>query len=73
MHGSFNPVHRHHLKAMEKAREVLNEKGIEVRKGLMAITPSKRLRQKGAEAMTDEHRLEALKIGCETIGGTNGW
>ena len=23
--------------------------------------------------MTDEHRLEALKVGCESIGGANGW
>ena len=37
-HGSFNPVHKQHLKMMETAKHCLEENGFEVRYGVMAIT-----------------------------------
>eukprot|EP00930_Biecheleria_cincta_P064949 TRINITY_DN5064_c0_g1_i1.p1 TRINITY_DN5064_c0_g1~~TRINITY_DN5064_c0_g1_i1.p1 ORF type:complete len:504 (-),score=86.69 TRINITY_DN5064_c0_g1_i1:323-1774(-) len=70
-HGSFNPVHRHHLDMMIYARQRLEAAGFEVIRGIMGITPSSRLVQKGAEAVADRHRLAALQLGCDSVVG--GW
>eukprot|EP00931_Biecheleriopsis_adriatica_P050067 TRINITY_DN28981_c0_g2_i1.p1 TRINITY_DN28981_c0_g2~~TRINITY_DN28981_c0_g2_i1.p1 ORF type:complete len:485 (+),score=79.93 TRINITY_DN28981_c0_g2_i1:75-1529(+) len=72
-HGSFNPVHRHHLEMMVRARQCLESAGYEVVRGVMAITPTTRLARKGAEAVIDYHRLEALRIGCDSMLETRGW
>ena len=42
-HGSFNPVHRHHLMMMETAKHCLEENGFEVKYGVMAITAQEKL------------------------------
>lgn len=72
-HGSFNPVHRHHLEMMVQARCRLEAAGFEVVRGYLAITPGSRLAQKGAEALTDQHRLAALRLGCDSVPGPRGW
>ena len=46
--GSFNPVHTQHLFLMAHAKQHLEEQGFEVVRGLLAITPQKRLIKKGA-------------------------
>ena len=38
-HGSFNPVHAHHVEMMQAAKVKLEDSGYLVKKGLMAITP----------------------------------
>lgn len=68
-HGSFNPVHKHHLEMMVHARRRLEEAGYSVLRGFVAITNADRLSSKGAEAVTDEHRLAALKLGCDAVSG----
>ena len=34
---------------------------------------SKRLKQKGVPAIENGHRLESLKLGCESVSGPEGW
>eukprot|EP00927_Polykrikos_kofoidii_P073791 TRINITY_DN69816_c0_g1_i1.p1 TRINITY_DN69816_c0_g1~~TRINITY_DN69816_c0_g1_i1.p1 ORF type:complete len:507 (-),score=65.23 TRINITY_DN69816_c0_g1_i1:212-1669(-) len=67
-HGSFNPVHRQHLEMMVQARQQLQAAGFAVVRGIMAITPSKRLKQKGVPSVLDKHRLAALQLGCDAVG-----
>lgn len=73
MHGSFNPVHRHHLEMMVHARQHLEAAGFRVLRGILAITDSSRLTQKGVEPISDEHRLAALQLGCNSMPGPPGW
>merc|ERR1719162_885959 len=56
---------------MVHARQRLEGAGFDVVRGILGITNSRRLAQKGAEAVTDEHRLAALQLGCDGISG--GW
>mmetsp|Transcript_90005 Transcript_90005/g.178929 ORF Transcript_90005/g.178929 Transcript_90005/m.178929 type:complete len:787 (+) Transcript_90005:50-2410(+) len=72
-HGSFNPVHRHHLEMMEAARQQLEDAGFHVVRGVLGITPASRLKEKGADAVADRHRLAALQLGCDFSSGPRGW
>mmetsp|Transcript_110705 Transcript_110705/g.202938 ORF Transcript_110705/g.202938 Transcript_110705/m.202938 type:complete len:576 (-) Transcript_110705:103-1830(-) len=72
-HGSFNPVHRQHLEMMVRARECLQDSGYTVVRGILAITPRRRLISKGAAAVLDHHRLAALQLGCDAMPETAGW
>lgn len=72
-HGSFNPVHRHHLEMMTAAKDCVEQAGFQVVRGLLAITPQRRLVRKGAEAVSDKHRLAALQCGCDAVSGEFGW
>jgi len=58
---------------MVHARQHLESKGFEVVRGFMAITPTERMLRKGAEAVTEHHRLLALQIGCDALPETRGW
>jgi len=70
-HGSFNPVHRHHFEMMVAARACLEKAGFRVVRGLLAITHGRRMAHKGVAAVSDVHRLAALRRGCEAVGA--GW
>jgi len=77
-HGSFNPVHRQHVEMMVAARAALEEAGFSVQRGIMGITPQWHVQRKGAEAVTDSHRLAALQLACDAICGAEqtgppGW
>ena len=67
VHASFNPVHRQHIEMVIEARDRLEKAGYCVSKGILAITNQSRLVQKGVEAITDAHRLAALKYACDGI------
>ena len=67
VHASFNPVHRQHIEMVIEARDRLEKAGYCVSKGILAITNQSRLAQKGVEAITDAHRLAALKYACDGI------
>jgi len=76
MHGSFNPVHRQHLEMMVSARRALEAAGFDVQQGILGITPLRRLLRKGAEPVTDAHRLAALQLACDAtceVVGPPGW
>lgn len=70
-HGSFNPVHEHHIRGMEQAKERLETAGYVVVEGIFAITNSEYIRQKGTEAMTDECRVLAMEEAFRELG--RGW
>ena len=72
-HGSFNPVHRHHVEIMVRARLKLEVAGYHVVAGVLAPCHRAHLRWKGVEALTDEHRFAALRLACAAAAGPAGW
>ena len=62
MHGSFNPVHRGHIAAMEAAKAALEAQGYVVPYGELAITKQSHVTGKGVPCLKD--RLRLLEIGC---------
>eukprot|EP00931_Biecheleriopsis_adriatica_P064457 TRINITY_DN39231_c0_g1_i1.p1 TRINITY_DN39231_c0_g1~~TRINITY_DN39231_c0_g1_i1.p1 ORF type:complete len:630 (+),score=150.47 TRINITY_DN39231_c0_g1_i1:59-1948(+) len=73
-HGSFNPVHKHHMDMMIQSKKRLEQAGYKVVGGSMAImNPEFIRRKKEAEPMTEEHRMVALRLACETTQGPFGW
>lgn len=72
-HGSFNPVHRHHVEMMVAARRVLEAAGYEVVGGVLAPAHRSHLLSKGVAAVADRHRLEALRLACAAAEGPAGW
>lgn len=72
-HGSFNPVHWHHVEIMVKARAKLEASGYRVIAGVLAPCNRGHLLWKGGGAISDEHRLAALKLACEDAAGPAGW
>lgn len=59
-HGSFNPVHRHHVQMMMRAKDAANEAGYKVVKAIMAPTAQEYLQFKGVQRVRQDVRLEAL-------------
>lgn len=72
-HGSFNPVHRHHVEMMVLARKRLEDAGYSVVAGVLAPTCREHISWKGIPAMGDEFRLVALRMACSTAGRPLGW
>lgn len=64
-HGSFNPVHRHHLEMMVKAKERLEQAGYEVVAGVLGIANASWIQRKGAKAMKDGHRVATIQLACD--------
>ena len=63
-HGSFNPVHSHHVQMMEMAKIKMGNNGYDVVQGYLAIAPQRHLVQKGCGIVTDEHRIGAIYAIC---------
>lgn len=58
------------------ARNALESAGFSVQRGILGITPLKRLLKKGAEPVSDAHRLAALQLACDAmceVDGPAGW
>jgi nicotinic acid mononucleotide adenylyltransferase len=73
-HGSFNPVHLHHVAIMVRARAALEAAGYRVVAGMLAPCHSDRLIKKcGRDAIDDAHRFEALRLACKDAEGPQGW
>lgn len=64
-HGSFSPVHRHHVVMMLKAKERLEADGFEVVAGVLGITHAGWIERKGAAAIKDDHRVATIRLACE--------
>ena len=73
-HGSFNPVHRHHVEIMVKAKMKLESEGYKVIAGVLAPTHFSHLARKGVQAVLDAHRFQVLCLACEEAEGEpKGW
>ena len=73
-HGSFNPVHRHHVEIMAKARVLLEGVGYRVIAGVFAPTHHTHLAWKRVTIIADEHRFSTLQLACAEPGdGPSGW
>lgn len=70
-HGSFNPVHLGHLEMMNSSKKALEAAGYDVIEGIMEITSQGHLAKKGVPALSDTHRLEAIKIA--TMEAEHSW
>ena len=72
-HGSFNPVHIHHIGMMKQAKNILESKGYIVVLGIMAITHNRCLQKKRCEIMKPRHRMQALRLACIGSEDTKQW
>ena len=72
-HGSFNPLHRHHIEMMRSARKRLEDEGYIVTRAVMAITPSSALVKKCDWALSDEHRLHCIQLGSDSHADMKDW
>ena len=64
-HGSFNPVHKHHLKMMETAKHCLEANGFEVKYGIMAITAQGALHRKCKKTLSNDDRMKLINQACK--------
>ena len=72
-HGSFNPVHKHHVKIMVESRKALETAGYNVVAGILAPTHRSHLGRKRVEAVADLHRFAGLRLACAEADGPSGW
>lgn len=73
-HGSFNPVHKHHIDMMVQSKKRLERQGYKVLGGSMAITNADFIkRKKEAEPLLEVHRTTSLTLACESAPGPPGW
>jgi hypothetical protein len=72
-HGSFNPVHKHHVEIMVESRKALETAGYNVVAGFLAPTHQSHLARKKKEAVADQHRFEGLRLACAEADDPSGW
>ena len=73
VHGSFNPVHQHHIAMMIAAKHRLKTEGYCVFHGLMGITSQEALRRKCKETLSDDERLHCIDLACKEDINANNW
>lgn len=68
-HGSFNPVHLHHVSMLAQAKAHLEQHGYDVKAGYLAPTCVSHIMSKGARCINDAARLDALRLACAPHAG----
>ena len=71
-HGSFNPIHRGHVRMFERTKALLEEQGHTVVGCEMAITNTRRMHYKGCDAMKDAVRLKLIGSAASQLRGIDG-
>ena len=72
-HGSFNPIHNHHIAMMITARKRLEEEGFVVLRGLIGLSSQKALEAECEWALSQEERLHCIHSACDDNEEAKGW
>ena len=72
-HGSFDPIHNHHIAMMIVARKRLEDEGFTVVKGFLGLTSQSALKTKCEWALSEEERLHCIRLACDDHEEAKDW